>query len=305
MVEQALYEHLQTQAVLSPFLATYAGKMAIFSHEAPADTDTKWGTGSQYGRIIFDEDLKGDPERILGGILAVDILCTKGKQFPEDIEPIIKTLIHGWFFSCGTFVVAAQWKNSAPFTEPTNEVVGCTVTFELLAFPKRTTFEPDVVARINEWSGAFDNLHVINHDELPASAWQPTGDDSAIYWRCLPEKPARWIPDTYQTIWRMVTVKGHIFSRDIATAEAVARKVIYRLYAEKRLFRDGESPIMVNRNNEVDMGADPLRTGQLSIEATFGVVVSFNNDQTINQIVMEDKSKERRTLDGSKEPGIR
>lgn len=299
MIEQALYEHLVSQASLLPYLAAYNDRPAIFNQEAPADTDYLWSCGAQYGRIVFAVDIQGDPERTLGGILTVDIMCKENEQFPEEIEPIVRQLIHGYFFSNGTFVVAAQWKNTSYFTEPTNEVTGCTITFDLLGFPKRTTFGPDVIDRLNEWCAAFNNLHVINYDELPSTAWRPTDDESAIYWRCLPEKPARWIPDTYQTVWRMTTVKGHIFSQDIATAEKVARTIIYKLYADKRLFRDGESPIMVNRNNDVDMGADPLRTGQLSVEATFGVIVAFANDQMIQQIGMSDNTKERRLVNGN------
>ena len=70
MIEQALYEHLQDQEALLPYLATYASKMAIFNQEAPADTDPLWGSGPQYGRIVFAVDLQGDPERTMGGMLA-------------------------------------------------------------------------------------------------------------------------------------------------------------------------------------------------------------------------------------------
>lgn len=300
MIEQALYNHLITQASLLPYLAAYNDRPAIFNQEAPADTDHLWGCGAQYGRIVFAVDIQGDPERTLGGLLAVDIMCKDGEQFPEEIEPIVRNLIHGYFFSNGTFVVAAQWKNSSYFTQATDHVSGCTVAFDLLGFPIRTTFEPDVIARLNEWTSLhFGNLHVINHDELPSDAWIPDGSNSAVYWRCLPEKPAKWIPDTYQTIWRTTTVKGHIFSQDIAIAEKAARSIMYKLYADKRLFRDGESPIMVNRNNEIDMGADPLRTGQISVEATFGVVVAFAPDQMIQQIGMSDNPNERRLANGN------
>ena len=300
MIEQALYNHLISQESLLPYLAAYNDRPAIFNQEAPADTDCLWGCGSQYGRIVFSVDIQGDPARTMGGVLAVDIMCKENEQFPEEIEPIVRRLIHGYFFSSDTFAVAAQWKNTSFFTEPTNEVTGCTATFDLLGFPRLTTFEPDVIARLNKWtSERFSDIHVINYDELPSDAWIPDGNVSAVYWRCLPEKPAKWIPDTFHTIWRTTTVKGHIFSQNIATAEKVARKIIYKLYTEKRLFCDGESPIMVNRNNDVDMGSDPLRTGQISIEATFGVIVHYAPDQMIQQIGMSDNTNERRTVNGS------
>lgn len=284
MIEKALYEHLAAQEELARYLATYHGQHAVFNQEAPADSDSGWGPGPQYGRIVFAVDLQGDPERCLGGVLSIDILCKEDEQFPEEMEPLVRSLVHGWFFSSGTFTVAAQWKSSSPFTQPTDQVTGCTVLFDLLGFPVLTTFIPDVVDRINAWSAETENLHVINHDPLPAEAWRPTETESAIYWRLVQDTPAGWIPDTVSTLWRTSTLRGHIFSRNNAAAAAVARSLALRLHAAKRLLREGEAPILVNRRNTADMSADPLRTGQLTVEATYGVVVHFDNEQKLEHI---------------------
>lgn len=290
MIETALYTHLIAQGSLATFLTTYDGLPAVFNQEAPADTDTLWGDGPQYGRIVFAVDIQGDPERTMGGTLTVDIQCKENLQFPEEIEPVLRPLIHGWFFSSGTFTVEAQWRNSSYFTEPTDKVTGCTVTFDLMAFPLMTTGDPDVIERINEWTAGIDGLSVINHDELPATAWQPDSGSSAVYWRLVNDAPAGWIPDTFQTIWRTATIRCHIFSLDHATADSVARNLVTQLYAAKRLLRAGESPIMVNTRNTVDYGADVLRTGQLTVEATYGIVVYTEPDNTLTNI--------SQTLDG-------
>lgn len=285
MIEQALYEHLKSQTELTDYLGEYADMPAVFSQEAPADRDAKWAPGKQYGRVVFAVDIQGDPERTMGGTLAVDISCKEGEQFPEEIEPILRQLIHGYFFSNGTFIVSAQWKNSTYFTEPTEQVIGCTLAFELLAFPVITTADPDIVARINEWTASrFKTLHVINHDEMPKSAWKPTGDESAVYWRLVQDDPAGWIPDTFQTIWRTATVRCHIFSETNAIAASVARDLTTRLYADKRILKSGETPIMVNRRNSADLGADPLRTGQLSVEATYAIVTNRSTDDVLQNI---------------------
>lgn len=284
MIEKALLDHLRAQQTITDHLATYADLPAIFNQEAPADKDGRWENGPQYGRLVFAVDLQGNPERIMGGMLAVDISCKDGEQFPEEIEPIVRQLIHGYFFSSGTFAVAAQWKNSNYFTEPTDQVSGCTVTFDLLAFPVMTTGSTDVIARINEWTSRIKGIHVINHDALPSTAWKPSGTETAVYWRVMRDAPANWIPDTFQTIWRTATIKGHVFSEDLATASAVSREIRTRLYASKRLLKAGESPIMVNRNNTVDDGADPLMTGQMTVEATYGEVIYLQSDDVINNI---------------------
>lgn len=292
MIEQALYGHLIAQADLAQYLTTYNGTPAVFNQEAPADNDNLWGDGPQYGRIVYAVDIKGDPERTMGGTLAVDIQCKENLQFPEVIEPIVRELIHGWFFSSGTFTVEAQWKTSSYFTETTDRVTGCTIIFDLLAFPVMTTGTPDVIKRINEWTSNIAGLFVINQEELPATAWRPDGTDSAIYWRLVTDKPAVWIPDTWQTIWRTATIKGHIFSKDHATADAVAQYIVAQLYTVKRLMQDpdaatSESPIIVNQTNTIDSGADPLRTGQVSVEATYGIIVYIEPDETLTNILVK------------------
>lgn len=297
MIEQALSQHLQAQEnLLLPYLATYGKYMAIFNQEAPADSDEAWGDGPQYGRIVFAVDLQGDSERTMGGVLSVDIMCKEDEQFPEEIEPIIRSLIHGYFFSNGTFTVSAQWKNSSYFTEAPKKVTGCTVTFDLLAFPVITTSAPeDVVALLNEWTARFPKIHVINHKPLPRAAWKPSDGESAVYWRCVTEKPANWIPDTYQTIWRTATMRGHIFAETPSEVCTLAEQLAVCLYAVKRLRKPGGSPIMVNRNNTTDYGADPLRTGQVTVEATFGVIVHFENSEVIQNIHLP----ERRSIHGN------
>lgn len=292
MIEEALLKHLKAQIELSECLTTYCGEPAIFSQEAPADTDSGWAGGPQYGRIVFAEDLQGDPERTMGGILAVDILLSESEDeacFPEDIEPIIRKLIHGYFFSNGTFTVAAQWKNSSYFTQQTDRVNGCTVTFDLLAFPVLTTSGLDVVARLNEWTAGMSGVYVINYTELPDTAWKPSGAERAVYWRRVNDRPAGWIPDTYQTIWRTATIRGHIFAEDIASSSDLAQMLITRLYAIKRLRKDGTSPIMVNRRNTQDDGADPLRTGQVTVEATYGVIIHHGSEDVLNHINFDRK----------------
>lgn len=284
MIEAAVYNHLKAQPELAAYLATYNSEPAVFNQEAPADTDDLWGPGSQYGRVVFAVDLQGDPERLMGGTMVVDVTCKENEQLPEEIEPIIRALIHGYFFSSGTFTVAAQWKNSSYFTQPKDEVTGCTISFDLLGFPVLTTKAPDVIDRINEWTSKIEGLHVINHDALPATAWKPTGTESAVYWRLVQDTQAGWIPDTFHTIWRTATIRAHIFSEDIATASTVGRDLIAQLYADKRLIREGESPIMVNQRNALDNGADPLRTGQVTVETTYGIIIYKKQSETISEI---------------------
>ena len=296
MIEQALYEHLKADSELAPLLAQYNNESAVFNQEAPSDQDPLWGTGQQYNRIVFAVDLTDDPERAMVGTLAVDVMCKEGTEFqdeaetyisPEELEPLVRGLIDGYFFSNGTFTVAAQWKTSSYFTDPVEHVIGCTLNFTLLGFPIITTDNPDIVARFNSWSAGIDGLHVINQDPLPETAWVPD-ETSAIYWRVVQDKDCTWIPSTFQTLWREALVRCHIFSKDFATASRVARDLAVRLHSLKRLMKDGETPIMVNRDNTIENGADPLKTGQLTVDATYAIIIHFDEGETIDNIEVSD-----------------
>lgn len=288
MIEQALYEHLQACPDLAALLTTYNGLPAVFNQEAPSDTDPLWAPGAQYSRLVFAVDIQGDPERTMGGTLTVDVFCKDDEAYPEDLEPVVRAAIDGYFFSNGTFTVAAQWKNSSYFTAPTERVTGCTLAFALLGFPVITTDVPDIVERFNAWSADVEGLHVINHDQLPTRAWVPDASASAIYWRVVQDKECSWIPSTFQQEMRTALVRCHIFSQNRATAAKVARNLAVRLHSLKRLMKDGETPIMVNRDNTIENGADPLRTGQLTVDATYAVITHFDIQEPIKDITVSD-----------------
>lgn len=295
MIEAALQQHLQSQTkILSPYLTTYSGMMAIFNQEAPPDTDGRWEKKSQYGRIIYAVDLSDDPERKYSGTLVVDVQCENGKQIPEEMEPIVRELIDGYFFSTPETTIAAQWSASNYFTEPTEKVVGVTLTFGLLAFPKQTTIEPDPIRLINKWTKEElptiigKEIHVIGHDELEP-AWKPTAENPAIYWRLSATNPCSWIPDTYHCSWRTATVYGHILCPDKNMTTNIARNITNTLTMKKRLIFEDVSPLMVDRNIRINLASDEFRTGQITLEATYGLLRTYPQVSPINNSNIQER----------------
>ncbi len=284
MLDKAIYEHLVNAPELAPLLTSYAGKAAVFNQEAPADTDPNWADGAQYGRIIFALDVQGDPARAMGGSLMVDVMCEAGTQAPEELEPVVRKLIDGYFFTDDGCTMAAQWENSRYFTEAGEKVAGVTISFSMLAFPVLSTKTTDIIARINEWTAnRFPELKTINRDTLPV-AWKPEGENCAVYWRVVTLMPAEWVKDTHQTIYRTALLKCHIFAPDICIASVIAQKIALQLYCDKRLLSASEGSIFVSRNNTINTGADALREGQLTVEATYGEIVRMQPNNPLNHI---------------------
>ena len=280
MIEELLYKHLQSHSKeLEPYLATFADKPAIFSQEAPKDTDKGWKANApQYGRVVFAIDTNDDPEREISGILSVDISCTKDQTPPEYIEPIIKDLIDGYFFTTEGQTIAAHWSASNYFTEPPNQVNGVTITFELLAFPHQQTLEPDPIQLLNKWTreeltkAIGTNIHVIGYDTMAEEVWKPTDQYPAIYWRLMSIGPCGWIPDTYHCSWHTASMQGHVFVPDSSLMAAISRCIGNILTLKKRLIFEDNSPLMVDRNIRITNGTNPMRQGQVTIDGTYGIL---------------------------------
>ena len=275
MVEQTIYEHLQGCTELKPFLGTFAGQMAIFNQEAPADTASEWGD-SQYGRIIYAIDTKEDPDRRFGGVLMVDAVCQKGEQYPEDIEPILRAAIDGFFFTQGDMTVSAHWSSSDLFrTMADDKINGVTLTFGLLAYPKQITVAPDPISAMNAWSSNAlpqilgRRIHVIGSSTLP-KVFRPTADLPAIYWRISNISKCTWIPDTQAACWQTAVLQGHIMVSNHDDEGEIARIIVNTLTNKRRLITE-ESTFLVDRNNRISVSAGHERTGQVVIEATYGI----------------------------------
>lgn len=291
MIEAQVREHLVSQEALKPYMAVYADELAVFNQEAPADTDPAWN-GSQYGRIVFYIDMQDDPQRNIGGTMGVDLSCKDGTgQIPEEIEPILRPLIDGYFFSNDAVTIAARWRTTQYFTDPTKKVNGCTLVFDLLDFPNQETNEPDPVRLVNEWTGeelaklcGIKNIRRIGCDELP-SAWRPTTEEPAIYWRLGNIQKCNWIPDTYTCIWETATIHGHVLAPDNATAMKIVRAIQNTLSIKKRLIFEDLAPLMIDRNIIVNPANDELRAGQISMDGTYGIL-NIEQSQAMNNIVM-------------------
>lgn len=314
MIAEVLYSHLMDQErLLDRFLARYYGKLAIFNQEAPEDTDPGWldeeypeypedpeeepEKKSQYGRIVYALDWSDDPERKYNGTLMVDVYCEKGVQLPEELEPIIRPLIDGYFFSTKDITIAAQWSASNYFTEPTDEVIGVTLTFGLLAFPKQTTNEPDPIALFNRWTKkelqdiTGKHIRVIGHDDLD-SVWKPTAEMPAIYWRQASISPCGWIPDTYSCSWLTSVIYGHIITPDKSVNASITRMIENILTMKRRLIFEDQAPLMVDRNIRVNLASDLFRVGQITIDATFGLLRIPMKQPVINNIDIQERRSE-------------
>ena len=292
MIETLLYQHLQKNNDVLSGLASYKGKLAVFNQESPDDMDAGWES-TQYGRIVYAVDLTDDSERQISGTLSVDVYCENGKQFPEDFEPIVRSLIDGYFFTTEESTIAAQWRASNYFTEAGKKVIGVTITFDLLAFPIQETMEMDPIPLLNQWSKVELSketkldIKVINHSDLD-SVWKPTDEEPAIYWRIISISPCSYIPDIYHCIWQTAELQCNIIAESKEVMILIARYINNILSMKKRLIFDDNSPFMIDRV-QVNTTSDPMKTGQITVNGTYGILRDYPNVSGFNKINVDGR----------------
>ena len=69
----------------------------------------------------------------------------------------------------------------------------------------------------------------------------------------------------------------------------IARQISSILTIKKRLIFDDDSPLMVDRNIRINLGSDQLRTGQITIDATYGILNSPKPYKPITNIYVNER----------------
>lgn len=287
MIETVLYEYLCKSEQLSPLLAKYNDIPSVFLQICPSDTDTLWG-GMQFPRIVFDIDKSGDPARKVSGMLYVDVMCSGNSAAPEDIEKVLKEIIDGFFFVVEGMTYAAKWERSDSFkTEPNNKVFGITVSFSLLAFPKQITCEPDTVALMNTWSESFFPNATIINVSATQSVFKPTDENPAIYWSFQGESESP-IPSIYHCTWIQNNLTMHVMAPSETVRSSITRQAMMELVQKTRVLFPDKSQFMIHRVAG-NMGTDPIRTGQLTVSGSYGLLRQYPESPALNNANITQK----------------
>lgn len=285
MIESVICEYLMSEKSIIDKLTTYDGVPAVFLLEAPSDQDELWDEKKKYPRIVYELTMREDPERKTSGMLMVDFYFnTDSGIFVEEINPIIINAISGRFFTDTKDTIAAVWKQSDSFTTPEegSHIAGITVTFDVYAFPKQLTFDIDPVLAVNEYiKSLIPDITLIGIDKME-SAWQATDEKPAVYVRLQRINPGEF-PSTYHVTWYNPIMLVHVIAPSLDVRTSILKKIVETLQQKQRIILPDGSPLMIIRL-ALTVGADQLKTGQLSIEASYGVLRSYPKVEAMNNI---------------------
>lgn len=271
MIEIPLSEYLCSNAQLAELLTTYGGEPAIFQQIAPNDEDYGWDTDNHYSRIVFDIDQTADDERKAAGTLYMDIMSTEDSTLPEDIEMLLKRLIDGYFFVQDGMTYSAKWLRTDGFvSEPNNKVFGKQLSFSLLAFPVQITADPDTVELMNNWTAQiFPDAIIINVTETD-SVFAPTDEKPVVYWshQGMSESP---LVSNWACTWLQSNLTMHIMAPSASLRNRIIKTALTELETKRRVLWPDKSQFMIHRTL-ANLASDPVRTGQLIVQGSFGVL---------------------------------
>ena len=272
-MEEIIFQYLCDCEELTNLITSYEGIPAIFQSKAPDDTDNGWDDESQYPRLVFDLSMQSDAERKVSGQMMIDVMCedkAEGIQI-EDIESVVKAAVDGCFFSSSDLTISAQWRNSNPFEQGDDDVIGTTLVFDVMAYPKQITTDPDPIAATNLWlKTLYQDANVIGKDELPTT-WKPTNESPAIYCSLFRLGESTRMKSTYAVDWIGAELHIYVMAPSESVRATISKQIIQILTHATRIMLNDGSPMLIDKAT-ANLAADPLRTGQVIVNATYGVL---------------------------------
>ena len=284
MITTALDKHLINNEKLKKLLSSYQGCPAIFNQMAPIDTDKGWNNGNHYAQAIYNIDTTAEAERKIAGTLGIDVVCSSQSSPPEDITATLKDCINGYFFKSDEGdTISAMWERADAFTtEPDNKVFGNSLSFSLLAFPNQITADPDPVKLMNGWiKEIYPHVTVIGVDETP-DVWKPTDENPAVYWKLRTTGQSSSMVSNYHCTWIGCALQLHIIAPSVSVRNTMLQNIVNILTAVQRvIFPQDRSPFHIERL-VATAGADPVRTGQLTVTGSYGILRTYQKAEPLN-----------------------
>lgn len=275
-LESLLYDVLTQDETLKGLLATYRDRPAVFEGWAPDNTDSGW-SGEQTPRIEFAVVRQEDPERHVAGQVSFSVVDEIGSMDRvAEIELRLRSLLDGATFRPDEGTVSLRWSRADMFDQ-VSDFRGLEAVYDLIAWPVGTTYEPDPVTAMREWA-----TKRWSGVQVDPGVWTPSDTTPALYWRMTGVagyEPRPW------GAWLRVRLQCHVLARSPDVRLSWVRRVVEALAV------DGSADLTDGTRLEflqlsADSQADPLRTGQITLEARMGVLRAKTMAPPVNRAVV-------------------
>ena len=288
MIDALFYNSLIEIDYLKTNLATYNNGPAVFYAEAANDQDSNWGK-TMYPRADYYMDWTANAERKTAGTLMVNVWCLAGKSIiPEDFTAPICEALSNRFYKDTDGHYCTVWTQNDPFNGITEEpaTIGITISFDIMAFPVQATFSPDPVAGMQSFIKAnfASSVKILGTADTPDETFIPGALALPIIY-VRTDNQSSSFQDTYSARWIQIDLYLHLFASDVATRNTLLRQIINKMVIAGECILDDKSPLFF-QTAKMNLAADPLRNGQITISCRFGILTPQKESVKLNHIII-------------------
>ncbi len=292
-LEDLIYKRISECESVTSILGEYRGAAAVFFSQAPGDNDAGWNKRREYPRLTYFVNRAADAERRTQGAMSLNIWCDGTSAQPEDLEPVLRELFDGVFFTPErdmTYCVA--WATSEMFevlpeqrtSREQTQVTGIAMMFDLFEFPRQVTTNPDPVLTMGDFTRRFicENAVIIGCDDI-GKIYKPTADAPAFYWRLgtISADKVFWAVS-----WVAGEIAGHVFAPSAEERLKWIKVAATEVSVQAEAVMPDNSPMFFT-TFKADSGADFLRSGQMRIGVRYGILRDENRGTALNNISVE------------------
>lgn len=263
-LETLIYQALTTDAALTSKLTLFEDIPAVFELLAPENQALGWN-GKQTPRVEYWINREEDPERRVSGQVSVSVLHEDtSNATAAEIEDDVRRLLDGATFRPDGETITLQW-HTVELYDDNAEFRGFELVFDLIAWPIGLTYAPDPVKALRMWS---DNRW--SALQVDPQTWSPTDSTPALYWRLSQidnmemESWGAWMTGRFY---------GHLLAKTPNVRIHWLRSVAEGLSIDRAVPLEDGSRLFIERI-AASSDADPLREGQITVTARFGVLSS-------------------------------
>ena len=273
ILEELIYKRFASSKELVKNLASFHGAPAVFSPEAPDDSQEGWGGGAQYPKIIYNFDLQADGERKSAGVLSVSLLCQNTTDVtPEAIEPEVRKCLRDVILKPeGGAPYCFAWARTDAFTveEKTGSVtIGSEIRFDILEYPSQETSDPDPVMAANRYIKEYcPECLVMGYDRM-GEITEASGKTPVVYCRLTDCEKGR---ETNTVAWMDGKIAVHILCPDSSIRMKIAAGIANRMSLDGEIIMLDGSPMFIKRL-QADYRSDYLKDGQVFATVQYGLL---------------------------------
>lgn len=219
----------------------------------------------------------------------VNVWCQAGKSIiPEDFTASITEALTNRFYKGTDGHYCTVWTQNDPFSGGSEEpvTIGITISFDVMAFPDQATFKPDPVVGVQNFiKTKFPDAVAILGVNSTTDTFTP-GELALPVVYIRTDNQSSSFQDTWAVRWVQITIYIHVFTPDVSARNTLLREIINQLVISGDCVLDDDSPLFFQQA-KMDLAADPLRYGQITVNGRFGIIPEQPETIPLNHIYIK------------------